>query len=132
MRISDWSSDVCSSDLAVKGTELVAGGDVLGVEDIEDINRHSKTHVFRQIELWGERELQIDVLGPLTLHHRATRCQHRAVTIQITVERCRTKLRCDVVGWVNALTAKERKGVVKGKSVSVRVNHGGGRNNKKK
>src|SRR3546814_8036148 len=62
MRISDWSSDVCSSDLAVpEGLALL-------------------THILRHGELLGE--LVVDVAGPGTstsLRDRAEQRQHELV-----------------------------------------------------
>src|SRR3546814_2572574 len=40
MRISDWSSDVCSSDLAGSGEDLVSGGTAAGEAAAKDYGEH--------------------------------------------------------------------------------------------
>src|SRR3546814_5187848 len=46
MRISDWSSDVCSSDLDVVGVVVTIGGDAgrgAGIDGIRDVDRRRRT-----------------------------------------------------------------------------------------
>src|SRR3546814_6570169 len=86
MRISDWSSDVCSSDLAALG-------------DLEDI---------------GAQERKID--GDQKAEHR--KCGRTAPAPQADG---------DEAGEQGIHDHGDRKSVVEGKSVSVRVDHGGRR-----
>src|SRR3546814_10994140 len=109
MRISDWSSDVCSSDLAgllgkaVDHAEAEAGAVVLalggeeGLESlVEDVGRNPGAVV-------GDR--QHDVVA-----RHDVEVQGGIVGIELLVHRL-----------------DDRKSVVQGKSVSVRVDLGGGR-----
>src|SRR3546814_13180483 len=97
MRISDWSSDVCSSDLRVQRHEVLgAGGDVgdVGIPVVVDVGEPIAV---------GAR--------PVPLH-----------LTSVAVRRRRGRLG----RW------RDRKSVVSGKSVSVRVDLGGRRIIKKK
>src|SRR3546814_20878029 len=100
MRISDWSSDVCSSDLVGREQQPIPADPVDGVEDM--LARLRLLHRLR-----GQPDLPADVLGR----------QHR-------------KVRRLVPHPQRQLV--DRKSVVKGTSVSVRVDLGGRRNIKKK
>src|SRR3546814_1131832 len=42
MRISDWSSDVCSSDLLEQAAEALAAGDSLGLAAVEGVDLHDR------------------------------------------------------------------------------------------
>src|SRR3546814_13414485 len=91
MRISDWSSDVCSSDLAE-----VAARDHHRVRNLDD-----------RVEL-------LDRLALLDLRHHV-----RVVAAP-----------GDAVAQQNNVARGDRKSVVEGKRVSVRVDLGGRRNTK--
>src|SRR3546814_6303030 len=85
MRISDWSSDVCSSDLADRHREVVdfirgqhpAGGDFPGVEDlaaqrqdrlevlVAGLARAAAGRVAFDQEQLGAREVLADAVGEL-------------------------------------------------------------------
>src|SRR3546814_19134736 len=116
MRISDWSSDVCSSDLdpAVRGRLGSVGRPVPSIE-LEI--RGDDGHVVGPDEI-GEVYVRGDqVSGEYTSHSildadgwYATRAQGRL----------------DSAGFLS-LRGRDRKGVVSGKSVSVRVDFGGRR-----
>src|SRR3546814_18094523 len=127
MRISDWSSDVCSSDLV--GIAVVGILDALGrvVAEVVRLSQHGAEaahlpHQPLQGLIAGARAVgkklavllrQVDEDGAAfeerdRLAVRPVRIDHR---------------RHFAVGW---------KSVVSGKSVSVRVDLGGGRINKKK
>src|SRR3546814_15381188 len=108
MRISDWSSDVCSSDLltVVGELERVAG------EIHDDLSQASR--VARQSR-WHRVIDRADQLQPFARRLDGQRIEH-AVDDVAHVER------------------EDRKSVVEGKRVSVRVDLGGRRiiQNKKK
>src|SRR3546814_19673231 len=104
MRISDWSSDVCSSDLCreLAGeffTKTATGVGILSVKE-------------------PESRLRARLIDNLSGHARLSEVAVAAFTIK---------------AW-NARRAgrTDRKSVVSGKSVSVRVDLGGGRVIKKK
>src|SRR3546814_14645218 len=64
MRISDWSSDVCSSDLVVK-----SGGEWISSNDLENIAQahpaiKEAAIVARPDTRWGERPVLVAVLKP--------------------------------------------------------------------
>src|SRR3546814_18377006 len=101
MRISDWSSDVCSSDL------LFRGGDF-------------KT---REVALGDEVDDAGDRVGAIGGHRRAGQ------RVDALDQRER-----DVVEVDSAVDVRrrDRKSVVEGKSVSVRVDLGGRRSTQKK
>src|SRR3546814_13859325 len=106
MRISDWSSDVCSSDL--EGDDvLVAGGG--------DVNVGEAERVFDGVDLEAfHRRLQrVDGVDLGDDHARAQAAQ-----------RMRRAL-------ADVALAADRKSVVEGKSVAVRVDLGGRRRIKK-
>src|SRR3546814_14889146 len=94
MRISDWSSDVCSSDLVVR------------VGDLADPNAHVVTLAHEIDQAVGEIERQLEV--------------------RIAREK-RRRVRGDM-----ASAERDRKSVVEGKSVSVRVDIGGRGSSEKK
>src|SRR3546814_12037328 len=99
MRISDWSSDVCSSDL-------------------RDDMRLSHLHAGR----WNRPNRRVQVeFGPfgqarLARAHRIVDCEQESIA----------------ASRVRPCGEAERKSVVRGKSVSVRVDRGGRRSIKKK
>src|SRR3546814_18521605 len=99
MRISDWSSDVCSSDLVVRGAEYgrrVNGRD----DDRSEPRRQELAAALRHAEVLSQQGL----------------CGGRA----------------EEDDRARAADAEDRKSVVTGKSVSVRVDLGGRRIIKKK
>src|SRR3546814_13588198 len=105
MRISDWSSDVCSSDLP--GDEYFeAKVTVLSEEIKHHVKEEEKQHdnMFQQARA---AEVDLDALGE-----------------QLLARKEELKRQAE--------TAGERKSVVKGKSVSGSVAHGGRRIIKKK
>src|SRR3546814_18297731 len=109
MRISDWSSDVCSSDL---GADVGSLGEDAAAEAREDRDQRSAE---------GERDERVDDGAVVTADGETTR------TGQIPEEdrdREQSEARHQHTG--------DRKSVVSGKSVSVRVDTVGGRINKKK
>src|SRR3546814_15935002 len=111
MRISDWSSDVCSSDLHLAGE--IAG------------NRKADTHVAAR-----RREDHSVVADQI-----ATQVDQRAAGVA-GVDRGVGLDEVMVVAHARRVLAQhrttDRKSVVKGKSVSVRVDVGGGGIMKKK
>src|SRR3546814_16046373 len=86
MRISDWSSDVCSSDLA-----LVVG-------DWVNDKQHLRQPLLKWLTASGERRVKVDATG---------KAAHTIITLNKRYG--------------------DRKSVVSGKSVSVRVDLGGRR-----
>src|SRR3546814_20892144 len=104
MRISDWSSDVCSSDLpSRKERRMSAAMAVAPVLVHQGIREHRSGRLEAAAALYG-RALRADPFDADALH---------------------------LLGLLN-LQSGDRKSVVSGKSVSVRVDHGGRRIIKKK
>src|SRR3546814_18510847 len=102
MRISDWSSDVCSSDLMPSGPGLFAQGD--GADC-------SATQRFYRI-------MQLEILDTLVLELARGQLEARIDHL--------VAFECGIVepDFVDQI---DRKSVVEGKSVSVRVDLGGRR-----
>src|SRR3546814_21157433 len=115
LRISDWSSDVCSSDLHVLGEVPVLPGDV----------RPTVEH--------GERRRDLEhVHGPVAVDL----LDGRVVVPVLLVEGVRlvqdAGVGGDDLGPLLGADRQDRKSVVEGKSGSVRVDLGGRRLIKKK
>src|SRR3546814_14605041 len=106
MRVSDWSSDVCSSDLTRSSYS-------------------SRNTVMR----CGYRTILM--LGALVLGAPAALAQ---TGLPADTELRRQRFLTNILDHNGALsrTVADRKSVVQGKSGSVRVEHGGRSNNKKK
>src|SRR3546814_13341593 len=110
MRISDWSSDVCSSDLVQRQP--------LGFADFADAGDHVIFRITNVVlvfptysPLWQGPEYIFTIGGHMnTYSEAAARVQYAEQCIE---------------------DAEDRKSVVSGKSVSVRVDLGGRRNIKK-
>src|SRR3546814_12966840 len=117
MRISDWSSDVCSSDLALRaafddgGRDAAAGdvGEALGGEHYRDILLAQRLQPFADAR--GEQRMVEEDPG-------LVEDQQRRPAVEALLEPV------EQIG--------DRKSVVWGKSVSVRVDLGGRRIMKKK
>src|SRR3546814_16188600 len=108
MRISDWSSDVCSSDLRV-----------VAIRSMEGI-------VIARQELWNDIELAI-----ISAANRSSVSASSASTeIRERARRRGRRPASHVIG-TTLLAKGARKSVVSGKSVSVRVDRGGRRSIKK-
>src|SRR3546814_14996377 len=116
MSSSDWSAEVCSSDL-----------DRIGIE-----HRHHRLHAFRKDagQPAGRRQGATRAIGESKAflgsahdfaHSDQVRRPGKAHTARATAH-----------GFDEAVPRKDRKGVVEGKSVSVRVDRGRGRLIKKK
>src|SRR3546814_18640255 len=103
MRISDWSSDVCSSDLAGRG-EVARGVVLVGVEAHHDTRGDP--------ELSGQERHGAGILLVVADH-------------LISLQQGR-----DPLGTMPG-AREDRQGVVSGTSVAVRVDLGGRRNIKK-
>src|SRR3546814_13941300 len=111
MRISDWSSDVCSSDL--EGFGKAIGGRLRGIADLQPERRSvaQQRREHRQVARGGDDQYLADAAE----HQRRQRIiDHR------------------LVEHGQKLLREDRKSVVSGKSVSVRVDLGGRRIIKKK
>src|SRR3546814_20762240 len=108
MRISDWSSDVCSSDLVFEVHYLGKVVDDLQYDMIyhEHLYYYSVLSAMKHFERYG---MTIFDIKPIPIHAGSIRCYV-----------CKNGSRQD------------RKSVVSGKSVSVRVDLGGRRIIKKK
>src|SRR3546814_12195432 len=111
MRISDWSSDVCSSDLESS------------LDQIEDRPRITHFGVGKRWPHPGAESVRFD----LAQCHR-----HRSNVVEPSVIAIRIAERVIDVGGGIERSIPDRKSVVKGKSVSVRVDLGGRRIIKKK
>src|SRR3546814_13191067 len=101
MRISDWSSDVCSSDLLAAGLVVIV---VLVVQPFRQHLAGGRQHA--AVAERGERRAGVEQAGGLQFLHARQ--------------------------GVERFQAEDRKSVVSGKSVSVRVDLGGRRIIKKK
>src|SRR3546814_17018772 len=116
MRISDWSSDVCTSDLAVD----IGEGDVVE-EDGEQILPVDVARQRHRVRIVAERERAI--LDTDLFYRREEQLLKRDPGLS------------DLdfanlgppVGTHDQQSRSDRKSVEEGKSVSVRVNLGGGR-----
>src|SRR3546814_14093842 len=124
MRISDWSSDVCSSDLRHAGLEALTVArldtDDIGENDVAMAiaQRLAGDHVRAEPPVHGRADMIAETNGLLVYApdgigklNRATEAITFAAVAPMTPVRAG-----DVVG-----TVKDRKSVVEGKKVSVRV-----------
>src|SRR3546814_10954862 len=144
MRISDWSSDVCSSDLkrrhnvgfiVVDYLQLLQGSSKGGdnrVQEISEISRGLKTLA---------KELNVPVIGLSQLSRAVEQREDKRPQLSDLRESGSIEQDADIVLFIyredyylaNKQPAEEdRKSVVSGKRVSVRVDLGGRRNLKKK
>src|SRR3546814_11750300 len=126
MRISDWSSDVCSSDLARAQRDRETGRLIADPAERARrvVVRKGRENYLCLLNL--EEALQGGFQGrALILAHLAARWA--------AYSRDGDMVGGDMPGWLpslfrrhgsNALTDRDRKSVGTGKSVSVRVNHG--------
>src|SRR3546814_14697349 len=108
MRISDWSSDVCSSDLLVQSKQAV---DIIVMS--QEVSRK-----------------RLSLVQPAVLGGDGLKLLDECVGWQIA-----RHAYCPVIEYVNTPldgNVQDRKSVVSGKSVSVRVDLGGRRIIKKK
>src|SRR3546814_15025036 len=111
MRISDWSSDVCSSDLLMPSEEERRPGEIRGELDEEEQQCEPAPLRAARMEDHREREAQADIKdGPGEREDPAGRHD-----------------RWQVERGEPAVAIADRKSVVEGKRVSVRVDHGGSR-----
>src|SRR3546814_13460274 len=119
MRISDWSSDVCSSDLRMSKSKLQSlmarGTDFLGCEVAilcGAMSWVSERHLVAAISNAGG--FGVIACGAMTPD-------------LLDKEIAATKALTSRPFGVNLITMQDRKSVGKGKRVSVRVDPGGGR-----
>src|SRR3546814_13095700 len=140
MRISDWSSDVCSSDLGKQ--DLLSGK---YADEIDRLLKLRSALVFRQIGLDNEEQLQFArTLGEVNpLGEDGVSKISLDPKVSSTADYTRGAFYWHIDGANDVVPAKatmmtaqvlseDRKSVVKGKSVSVRVDLGGRRIIKKK
>src|SRR3546814_13690217 len=110
MRISDWSSDVCSSDLSIRApvkSRAPSGGTISVIRcDGVEIHRSARRH--------GVSDA--DILHPV---------DHPLVVVDVDPDADPPKVL--VIGPDLSSNLLDRKSVVYGKSVSVRVARGGSR-----
>src|SRR3546814_16542400 len=113
MRIIDWSSDVCSSDLEVGGA-LIPEIEVPGL---------TAQRVHQDAD---------DVLDVGDLHRPLADLEQRVPTHGVGVGRREIEDVAERLQVIGGDCPKERRNVVEVKSVSVSVGLGGGRRNNKK
>src|SRR3546814_16024631 len=122
MRISDWSSDVCSSDLQRRHFRA-------GLREAEDVV-DEKQHVlaFDIAEIFGDRQARERDAGArarrlvhLAIDQRNLRTFGRRVALCVLGDNARVE---EFVIELVALT-RDRKSVVEGKSVAIRLARGG-------
>src|SRR3546814_17186165 len=119
MRISDWSSDVCSSDLLV----IEDHGDAAG--------RQRCHHPPPGRRLRGTRKLLHDIVGEDEVEATAEAFEAVALALE-QIARAEVR-RCSALTQLLSFhLAQDRKRVVEGKNESVRVERGGSRSNKNK
>src|SRR3546814_17564769 len=114
MRISDWSSDVCSSDLiGVDGSTMEANA------ALRTIVRRDNGETYREMLVRMAQESGIDT---------------PTIDDLVRLDRNRKGKKLSNADWASKTDpdAKDRKSVVWGKSVSGRIDIGGGRNIEKK
>src|SRR3546814_16156188 len=109
MRISDWSSDVCSSDLR---------GD-----------QRRMARQYADVALASRNDDHVDLLAD---RERGRRDQVERDLLVPGVGHGSGRLRRELLGFRDCFLDGDRKSVVSGKSVSVRVDPGGRRTIKKK
>src|SRR3546814_11482494 len=103
MRISDWSSDVCSSDLRFEGTA---------------VGKEQETTEFRQDESNAQRD-DLAVMLALAVNVSADLAKNARSRAKFEEALMRIQLRGE--------SRQDRKSVVEGKGGSVRGESGGGR-----
>src|SRR3546814_15578299 len=111
MRISDWSSDVCSSDLT--------DGEAAGTEAEEEANPPQATAP----EKAPREEIQAESTAPKGRVLASPAVRKRALDLGVDL----ALVRPAEGGRVRHGDLEDRKSVVSGKSVSVRVDLGGRR-----
>src|SRR3546814_21183793 len=109
MRISDWSSDVCSSDLAIRGFEVE--------DEFPGLGRRIIKLDAREISATGNQAGRLLVAFDDVTESRLLE-RHQDILAADLSHRIKTRL-------------QDRKSVLSGKRVSVRVTIGGRRFNKK-
>src|SRR3546814_14667698 len=109
MRISDWSSDVCSSDLSGSG---------LGEAEAADpVARRQSGQIFPLLLL---RAVGVD-----RVHHEARLdAHHRAIARIDPLDLARDEAVGDVTRGAPAIVGRDRQSVVSGKSAAVPVDRG--------
>src|SRR3546814_12629727 len=132
MRIRDWSSDACSSDLIIKGSALAA------LEDSnEEIGRKAVIELMKQVDAYipePERPLDKPFMMPIedvfSISGRGTVVTGRVETgiikvgEEVEIVGIHDTRKTTVTG-VEMFRKLDRKRVVQGKSVAVRVDLGG-------
>src|SRR3546814_12810161 len=111
LRISDWSSDVCSSDLREQP---------LALRRLQGIEREEEQPE-QQPKIRIERPADRDARTVHSSAHRKGQTANDPMRVGCDV------LPVDLVAASGQRTRHDRKSVVSGKSVSVRVDHGGRR-----
>src|SRR3546814_12737031 len=114
MRISDWSSDVCSSDLGAAGGRSCGGAQVEPVPDLDERGYQIAHHRF--VMRRAGREAQ-----PFGA------ARHRGIVDRLDVDAVFGEQHVAALLGLDRIADQERKSVVEGKSVSVRVDLGGRR-----
>src|SRR3546814_11776891 len=115
MRISDWSSDVCSSDLVRRNTCFGHGCRIRAKQVLAaNYREHGRIYDYRRKCPPAEMRRHVGRIPPESMRHH----QHRG-----------SGKRSQHAAYGNV---DDRKSVVKGKRVSERVVFGGGRILKKK
>src|SRR3546814_13875491 len=128
MRISDWSSDVCSSDLGVQQRQPgLYGGNRAGIRDYprdpcpRTEHRAAPEHC-RSARQQGEDRLdrlpaaEAEIPRPESLRGLPAGKGGRAHRLEAVLP---------VLGTARQVSCQDRKSVVEGKNVSVRVELGG-------
>src|SRR3546814_13337494 len=130
MRISDWSSDVCSSDLKLI-IDGKRGQAILGEHDPVEAELSANITLVQGIPSGDKMDWIIEKAVELGAVRVVPITARRSV-LQLSGERLRKRLE----HWRRIAQAaseqRARKSVVEGKSVSVRVDPGGGGRRKKK
>src|SRR3546814_12302815 len=119
MRISDWSSDVCSSDLKPSvHPELLSGDELKAFVNAYIIpNRYVFSDGTYEGQLPDKNGDMVQVAGEWGSFSITGASGNTVMPSEANIQGCN--------GVIHRIADVDRKSVVKGKSVSVRVDYGG-------
>src|SRR3546814_15171204 len=132
MRISDWSSDVCSSDLSEAGSRRESAQSCRSQSETRDRRKSTPRSRSSGSRTGANRGGRASSAGSRRAGRaRPTRMAGEGRTGEGGTNAARGRRRKPARGGEGSEAALDRKRVVQGKSVSVRVDLGGGGSSKK-